>query len=297
MIEIKNLSVKYKSFFALKNINLKFENGEKVGVVGQSGSGKTTLCRVIAGIEKNFIGEVNWVDSKSRIQFIFQDPSSSLNPRMKVFDIVTEPLFINNIKDKNQAKNMFDGVMKEVGLVPEVGNKYPHELSGGQRQRVSIARAIIIKPDVLICDEPISSLDISLAAQILNLIDNIYKRHKFTLIFVSHDISSVYYLTDRIVVLLNGHIVEEGVTEKIIENPLHPYTKLLISSILYIGKKSTSNLKIDKKILDSACPFASQCFYISDICKDYSDVFFSIDNKQRVKCLRYKELIDEKIYS
>ncbi|MCX7905612.1 MAG: ABC transporter ATP-binding protein [Elusimicrobiales bacterium] len=290
MVELKNIKVFYKGVCALNNINLKIEKGIKLGVVGQSGSGKTTLCKILSGIEKNFEGEIIWNYKNNKIQFVFQDPVSSLNPRMKIFDIVTEAAVLNGIKDKHKLFNIFKNVINEVGLSVEVGDKYPHQLSGGQRQRVAIARSIIINPDLIIFDEPISSLDVSLASQILNLIYELHNKYRFTLIFVSHDISSIYYLTDNVVVLLNGEIVEEGPTSKVIEKPVHPYTRLLISSVLFTDKKYSSYILPEKKLVRSLCPFVSRCFYAEDICEKYSGDFFDISYNHRVKCLRYRDL-------
>lgn len=297
MLEIRNLSVVYKRFFALKDINLRIEKGERIGILGQSGSGKTTLSKVIAGIEKDFRGEIIWDSPKRKIQFVFQDSASSLNPRMRIFDIVTESLMIYGVRDRGVLKELFEKTMVEVGLSPDIAFKYPYQLSGGQRQRVSIARALIVEPDLLLCDEPISSLDISLAGQIINLIDEIQKRHGFALIFVSHDISSIYYLTHRAVVLLKGQVVEEGPTQSIIERPLHPYTSLLLSCVLGIEKRMRFEFSQIWKKIESSCPFAERCMYAGDPCKDYRDEFYSYDDGHRVKCVRFREILDEKISS
>lgn len=295
MLKIKNLTVKYKNNYALNSVNLNIEEGESIGIVGESGSGKTTLCRVIAGLNKNFIGEVSW-KKEYKIQFIFQDPYSSINPRMNIFDIVTEPLQVLGYK-KEDCNNLFDSVISEVGLPREIKNKYPHQLSGGQRQRVTIARALISEPDIIICDEPISGLDISLAAQILNLVYDLQKKHNFTLIFVSHDISSVYYLTKRTIVLLNGFIIEEGPTQKLIENPFHPYTKLLISSVLSLDKKDNLFLfeKTSKNYI-SNCPFYLRCPNLDSECVEWSDNFFDIDG-HRVRCVKFRLAKNEKIFN
>lgn len=291
IFEIKNLSVKYRNFYALKDFNLTVKPGEKLGILGQSGSGKTTLCRVIAGIEKKYSGCIVFPSGKKKIQFVFQDPASSLNPRMKIFDIVTEPLVINKTAT-DDIKKIFGRVINEVGLSSDVAFKYPHQVSGGQRQRISIARTLTVKPDILICDEPVSSIDISLSAQILNLISDIHKKYEFTLIFVSHDISSLYYLTDRIVVLLNGQKMEEGYSEKIIEKPYHPYTKLLISSILSVGKKQSLSLDFfnNNEKINSLCPFASRCPYISSECENYFGELFNVGEFHRVSCVRWNRL-------
>ena len=295
MLKIKNLTVKYKGLFALRGLDLEVKESERVGVVGESGSGKTTLCRVIGGIEKNFSGSVLWDKPDKKIQFVFQDAISSLNPRMRIFDIVCEPLRIAGITDKVFLKRVFERTMVEVGLDPNIHMKYPHELSGGERQRVSIARALVVEPDLLICDEPISSLDISLAGQVLNLIDDLQRKFGFALIFVSHDISSVYYLTQKAIVLLRGSVVEEGSTERIIETPLHPYTKLLISSVVSLGRRTSLDFVVKSKVYESRCPFSERCRYICQICEKYEDQFYSYECDHKVKCIRFKEILDEEI--
>ncbi len=288
IVKIRDLSVKYGSLYALKKVSLDIRSGEKLGVLGQSGSGKTTLCKVIAGVEKEYQGEILWMSEKKDIQFIFQDPASSLNPRMRIFDIVVEPLIIRGFK-KN-IRDVFERVMFEVGLNPQLGLKYPHQISGGQRQRVAIARALTTKSKLLICDEPVSGVDISLAAQILNLLYDLQKKYAFGMIFVSHDISFVYYLTERSVVLLNGEVVEYGFTSSIIKKPIHPYTRLLISSILCVGekKKVYSSLKLTNN--KSFCPFSLRCPNVSEICNSYDGRLFMVEDEHYVSCVRYKDL-------
>ncbi|MGC8867462.1 MAG: ABC transporter ATP-binding protein [Elusimicrobiales bacterium] len=288
ILELVNVSVKYGDFYALRNVSINIRRGERIGILGQSGSGKTTLCRVIAQIEKNE-GQVLWRSPKRNIQFVFQDPASSLNPRMRVFDIVTEPLVIKGFK-KNDLGDIFERVMMDVGLNPTLGSKYPHQISGGQRQRVSIARALTLQPDLLICDEPVSGLDVSVAGQVLNLLDDLQKKYGFAMIFVSHDISFVYYLTEKTVVFLKGEITEIGPTSSIIEKPAHPYTKLLISSILSIGTKKRGFFDKKSCEIKSPCPFSYRCPYIWRICSYYNGRLFLVQDAHYVSCVRYKDL-------
>lgn len=289
IIEIKDLSVKYKNFYALKNINLTIKKSEIIGIAGQSGSGKTTLLKTIAAIVKPYSGTITYHPDKKNlnIQYVFQDPTSSLDPRMNISDIITEPLLIKGIKNKKNIDTLLENAITKTGLNTDILKRYPHQLSGGQRQRVAIARAIISKPDILICDEPISSLDISISAQILNLLKDLSNEFKFTMIFVSHDISSIYYLTQKTVILYCGEILELGDTNNIINSPLHPYTKILISSIL-------STKKIDKKIDIVKRNTTSKCIF-SNICPEYIEKCDKFDNnitkidEHYVKCIRAED--------
>lgn len=284
VIKIKNLSVKYKDFYALKNIDLTVEKGQSVGILGQSGSGKTTLCKIISGIEKPSEGEVYIKKTENaKLQFVFQDPSSSLNPRMKIKEIVTEPLQVSGEKNKSVIDNKYEEIIKKVGLLPDIKNKYPHQLSGGQKQRVAIARAIITDPEILICDEPVSSLDISVSAQILNLLKDLHSEKKFTMIFVSHDISSIYYLCNKTIILFQGNMMEWGDTSDIINNPAHPYTSILISSILSIEREK-KDLKIKERETVSKCLFSRFCFKYNSTCDNYDNDIIKLNDRHFYKC-------------
>ncbi|MEF3280775.1 MAG: ATP-binding cassette domain-containing protein [Elusimicrobiota bacterium] len=288
ILEIKDLSVKYKNFFALKNISFDIEKGDALGIAGQSGSGKTTLCKAIAQVEKATKGEIKFNTNENsptiHIQYIFQDPASSLNPRMKIKDIVLEPLLLQKPKDKKNLDKLFTETILKVGLSYDLAHKYPHQLSGGQKQRVAIARAIITKPDLLICDEPISSLDISISAQILNLLKDLLKEYKFTLIFVSHDISSIYYLTNKVIILYKGEMLEWGDTQAVITKPAHPYTKLLISSILSTDKKN-EKISIVEREVNSACVFSNICIEFSEACLKFDGKVSSAGKNHYYKCI------------
>lgn len=284
LIEIKNLSVKYKNFYALKNINFDIEAGDIVGIAGQSGSGKTTLLKAISNIEKEYEGEIK-LNIKKPVQFVFQDPSSSLDPRMRIYEIVGESLFIKGRKKDEEAISEITKILQKVGLNSDILFKYPFEISGGQKQRVAIARAIITEPELLICDEPISSLDISISAQILNLLKDLSDEYKFTLIFVSHDISSIYYLTKKVIILYRGEMMEWGDTQKIINKPSHPYTKLLISSILSTEKNPEDmEIEIKERETSSKCAFSSLCPIIKDECIDFNDEVKKIEEDHYIRC-------------
>lgn len=255
VIKITDLSRTYKrgrsSLFgkptevhALQKANFTVLPGERLGVVGESGSGKSTLLRILAGLDQPTSGsavvagnevagapESQLVQLRQELQIVFQDPMGSLNPRMKVLDIVTEPLLVPG-RTENAAKRrkMAEEMLEAVGLGPETLERYPHQFSGGQRQRISIARALICRPRVLVADEPVSALDVSVRAQVLNLLADLVDAYQLTLVFVSHDLAVVRYLCDKVVVMQSGVIVEAGDTESVYTNPQHPYTAKLVAS-------------------------------------------------------------------
>ncbi|MCQ2557614.1 MAG: ATP-binding cassette domain-containing protein [Oscillospiraceae bacterium] len=250
LLDVKDLHVTFgkgkKAFEAVKGVDFQVFKGETFGIVGESGSGKTTIGRAIMRIHPTSGGEILYkgeringkisrqLDRKviQEIQMIFQDPMASLNERAKVDYIVSEGLV--NIKKGLSRKERQDKVMQalsDVGLLPEFASRFPHEFSGGQRQRIGIARALIMEPELIIADEPISALDVSIRAQVLNLLADLQKEKGITYIFIAHDLSVMRYFTDRIAVVHLGKIVELGNTEEIITNARHPYTKALISAI------------------------------------------------------------------
>lgn len=242
MIKIKNLTKKFGENIVLDNINLEIKKGEILSLVGESGSGKTTLSKILIGIEKPTAGEVTfkgkdifkfskeeWLNFRKKSQYIFQDPYSSLNPRLKIGISIKEPLLIHDeIKDKK--KRVFQ-VMEECGLKKDFYNHYPHQLSGGQRQRAVIARALSINPEFVIADEPVSSLDVSVQAQILNLIKKLHRKYKMTILFITHDFSVVRFIADRVAVMKKGKIVEVKDADLLFKNPEHEYTKNLLKAV------------------------------------------------------------------
>jgi oligopeptide transport system ATP-binding protein len=249
LMDVKNIKIAFGSgknqFVAVNNVSFQIYKGETFGIVGESGSGKTTIGRAIMRIHPTTEGEIRYkgeqINGKiskkldkeitGNIQMIFQDPIASLNERAKVSYIVSEGLMNLDKISNEERKKRVEKALKEVGLLPEFANRFPHEFSGGQRQRIGIARALIMEPEFIIADEPISALDVSIRAQVLNLLDRLQKEKGLTYLFVAHDLSVMRFITNRIAVIHEGVIVEQAETDELFSNPLHPYTKALLSAI------------------------------------------------------------------
>lgn len=244
---------------AIDNVSLTINEGETLGLVGESGSGKTTLGRSILQLETIDEGNIIF-DGQSfsdvskdekrkmlqRMQIIFQDPYSSLNPRMTALEQVLEPLLLQF--EKKEALLKSEAILKKVGFTEEMFQKYPKEFSGGQRQRIGIARAVVVNPSFILCDEPISALDVSIQAQVINLLIELQKELKLTYLFISHDLSMVRYISDRIAVMYLGRIVEMGPSETIFENPQHEYTKRLLQAIPIADPKLARKAQAEKEV-------------------------------------------------
>ncbi|WP_422388905.1 ATP-binding cassette domain-containing protein [Helicovermis profundi] len=250
LLEVKNLRVEFGSkknkFVAVNDVSFNVYKGETFGLVGESGSGKTTIGRAIMRINEAAKGEIifkkNKINGKiskeldkeitEKIQMIFQDPMASLNERAKVDYIVSEGLYnLKKFKNEDDRKAKVERALMDVGLLPEFANRFPHEFSGGQRQRIGIARVLVMEPELIVADEPISALDVSIRAQVLNILSKLQREKQLTYIFVAHNLSVVRFITDRIAVIHKGKIVELAESERLFENPLHPYTRALISAI------------------------------------------------------------------
>lgn len=250
LVEIKDLEISFgegkKKFVAVKNANFFINKGETFSLVGESGSGKTTIGRAIIGLNETSAGDILYngrrINGKktraeqneliSKIQMIFQDPAASLNERATVDYIISEGLYnFKLFKDEADRKKKVTDMMAEVGLLAEHLTRYPHEFSGGQRQRIGIARALVMEPEFIIADEPISALDVSVRAQVLNLLKKIQKEKGLTYLFIAHDLSVVRFISDRIAVIHKGVIVEVAETEELFRNPIHPYTQSLLSAV------------------------------------------------------------------
>ena len=250
LVEVKDLEISFgegkKKFVAVKNANFFINRGETFSLVGESGSGKTTIGRAIIGLNETSKGEI-FFDGKQingkksrkesseiirKIQMIFQDPAASLNERATVDYIISEGLYNYHLFENEEERiQKVKNIIHEVGLLSEHLTRYPHEFSGGQRQRIGIARALVMKPDFVIADEPISALDVSVRAQVLNLLKKFQKELGLTYLFIAHDLSVVRFISDRIAVIYKGVIVEVAETEELFNNPIHPYTKSLLSAV------------------------------------------------------------------
>ncbi|WP_339262587.1 ATP-binding cassette domain-containing protein [Lysinibacillus sp. FSL K6-3209] len=250
LIEVKNLNIVFgkgkHKFVAIDDVSFHIYKGETFGLVGESGSGKTTIGRAIMRINevtsgqilyhgKNINGKISKDWDKQitqKIQMIFQDPMASLNERAKVDYIISEGLInTKNFKDEAERQQKVQNALLNVGLLPEFASRFPHEFSGGQRQRIGIARALVMEPEFIIADEPISALDVSIRAQVLNLLSTIQQQNNLTYLFIAHDLSIVRFITDRTAVIYKGKIVELAETEKLFSNPIHPYTRALLSAV------------------------------------------------------------------
>jgi oligopeptide/dipeptide ABC transporter ATP-binding protein len=299
ILTLKNLRKYYdppKQFFgrkkrlpmrALDGINLTIQKRQKLGIVGESGCGKSTLAKTILRLEEPTSGEVHLlgqditsiasaelISIRKNIQIIFQDPYSSLNPRMRIEQIIAEPLEIHTDLTAEEINERVVSLLSSVGLTADYLSRFPHELSGGQRQRVGIARALILKPKIIIADEPVSALDVSVQAQLLNLLSDLHKEYELALLLISHDISVVQHVCDTIAVMYLGEIVEIGPADALIQTPKHPYTQALVSAV---PRGAFSNNQKKNKIVlkgdvptasspPSGCRFHTRCIFAKDQC-------------------------------
>ena len=319
LIEVKNLKkyfdisvgmFKSKSLKAVDDVSFTIQKGETLGLVGESGCGKTTVGRTILHLYKPTGGEV-WYNGKKietkndvnefrkKATMVFQDPYSSLNPRMTVEDIIGEPLDVHQLyKTKEERRERILDLMGKVGLNSEHAARYAHEFSGGQRQRIGIARSLAVNPDFIICDEPVSALDVSIQAQVINMFDELQEELGLTYLFIAHDLLVVRHISDRIAVMYLGQMVELADSDEIYNRPLHPYSKSLLSAVPVPDPKiARANKRIVLKgdipsPLDapSGCPFHTRCAYATDICSQTMPPFEEIEAGHFIACHRAKEI-------
>lgn len=314
LLEIKNLKKYYKgasSLFkskesvvkAVDDVSFTIEKGETFGLVGESGSGKSTIGRSVLRLDSITNGEVlyNGVnihklskkevrDLRPKLQFIFQDPYSSLNPRIRIGDAIGEALLDHGLVEKSEVRNKVLEILEICGIPSYLIDRYPHEFSGGQRQRIGIARAIILNPDFIVADEPVSALDVSIQAQIINLFSDLQKERNITFLFISHDLSVVEHLCSKIGVLYLGTMMELGTRDQIYDNPLHPYTKALLSAV----PVPDPTLKRERVILKGdipnpanppkGCKFHTRCPFAIDKCKVEVPLFKEVEPQHFVAC-------------
>lgn len=320
LLSVKNLSKDFPikaGFFnkeigavhAVNNITFDINRGETLGLVGESGCGKTTAGRCILGLIKPTSGEVifdginlSTKDKKQqknlrkRMQIVFQNPYSSLNPRMKIQEILTEPFIVHKEGSKESIKQRIKELADMTGLSTDSLRRYPHEFSGGQRQRIVIARALALNPAFIVADEPVSALDVSIQAQIINLLETLKKELGLTYLFISHDLSIVKYVSTKVAVMYLGEIIEFGTCEELYKNPKHPYTQILLSSNPIANPKAdTSGRIILKGDLPSpsnppsGCKFHTRCPYVMEICKIEPPPSYEISETHNAKCYLLKE--------
>jgi peptide/nickel transport system ATP-binding protein len=325
LLEVKDLKKFFpirKGFFksvagyvkAVDGVNFFIREGETMGLVGESGCGKTTTGRVLLRAYEPTGGEV-WFKDKSlgrvnvpdldkqemksirqNMQMIFQDPYSSLNPRMTLLQIVGEPLLVNGVAKGSELRDRVADLLRVVGLRPEYMIRYPHAFSGGQRQRIGVARALALNPQLIVCDEPVSALDVSVQAQVLNLLQDLQSEFDLTYLFVAHDLSVVEHISDHVSVMYVGKLVEMSETEELFGNPLHPYTEALMSAV----PKPDPRYQAERIILEgdvadpantpSGCYFHPRCRYAVDMCSQEEPLLRELKTDHFVACHRAEEL-------
>lgn len=319
VIEVKDLDVVYESktnvfgnvkrIYALNDVSLNVKRGEILAIAGESGCGKSTLAKTLMRLIEpskgeillegqnicSFKGKAQQKDFYKKLQMIFQNPYASLNPKMKIGEILQEPLLINTNFSKVKIQALVDDVIGKVGLDNSCLNLYPHEFSGGQRQRIAIARALILEPEIIIADEPVSALDVSIQAQIINLLKQLKDDFNLTFIFISHDLGVIRHISDRIAIMYLGEIVEIGKTEDIFIDPKHPYTKALLSAVPELTtNKKKEHIKLIGELpspenLPSGCKFHTRCPFAMDVCKQSHPAEFKFAGNHSCKCFLYSD--------
>ncbi len=316
LIEIKNLckyfpAGKKRTLKAVDNVSLTIAKGETLGLVGESGCGKTTCGRTVLKLYPPTSGQIFFdgedvshikgkglLNFKKRAQMIFQDPYSSLDPRMTIAEIISEGMTVHNHLSNQEKQEKVNELLGKVGLTEDYANRFAHELSGGQRQRIGIARALAVEPEFIVCDEPISALDVSIQAQIINLLIKLQKENHLTYLFISHDLSVVRHISDRVGIMYLGSMVELGSSQAIFGQPLHPYTKALISAIPEAdpdSEKTRKRIPLEGEVpspIDppSGCKFRPRCAYATDKCAQEIPTWEEAAPGHFVACHHWREV-------
>jgi peptide/nickel transport system ATP-binding protein len=326
LLEVKDLKKHFpirRGFFtsrtvgyvkAVDGVSFYIREGETLGLVGESGCGKTTTGRLILRAYDPTAGDIWFTDRnlgrvnvpaldkqhlkqlRQNMQLIFQDPYSSLNPRMTLLEIVGEPLYVNKVAQGSEMKDQVAELLRVVGLRPEYMSRYPHAFSGGQRQRIGVARALALNPQLVVCDEPVSALDVSVQAQILNLLQDLQQKFGLTYLFISHDLSVVEHISDRVAVMYVGKLVESATTTELFINPRHPYTEALLSAVPKPDPRiRTEPIVLPGEVADpanppSGCYFHPRCQYQKDYCATEEPALREIAPEHFVSCHRAEEL-------
>lgn len=318
LFEISNLYLQYNSrkgvsgreekVNALNGIDLNIKRGEILAIAGESGCGKSTLAKALIRLVKPQRGIIKFEGQdlagisseamkafRQKVQMVFQNPYASLNPKMKIYEILEEPLVINTSYPKDKRQEVILEKISQVGLDKDCLEKYPHEFSGGQRQRIAIARALLLEPVCIVADEPVSALDVSIQAQIINLLKDLKEKYNLTIIFISHDLRVIKYLSDRVAVMYLGEIVELAPSKELFSNPKHPYTKALLNAIPSFEKKKIAEDLLLKGDLPSVtnlpkgCLFHTRCPQVMEICRTNHPI---LEGKDCVRCWLYNRLTD-----
>lgn len=306
---------------AVDDVSFTVQKGETVGVIGESGCGKTTLGRCVSYLYERTDGDIivrsgdsefrldnlergNNSDFRKIVQVIFQDPFSSLNPRMSVLRSVGEPLLVNGIATGKELEERVADIVQKVGLDVRHLQRFPHSFSGGQRQRICIARALVINPQLVVADEPVSALDVSIQAQMLNLLKDLQQEFGLSYLFISHSMSVIRYMSDRILVMYAGKIVESGSRDDLLSQPLHPYTEMLLKAVPKVTKRQGLRLQ-EATIgeppnlleLPKGCVFHPRCPYAKDICRQERPELRTVDGDRQVSCHLAEELTLEGVFN
>jgi oligopeptide transport system ATP-binding protein len=297
---------------AVENLQLEVMHGRTVGLVGESGCGKSTAGRLLLRLIEPDAGEIEFEGAQLRqasgaelrrlrrdMQLIFQDPYASLNPRMTIHEIIEEALIVHDLGNRSERHDRIMEILRAVGLRPEMADRYPHEFSGGQRQRIGIARALVLEPKLIIADEPLSALDVSVQASVMNLMQDIQERFGLSFVLIAHDLAAVEHLSDTVCVMYLGRIVETAPADELYADPKHPYTQMLMASVPSLDPRAPRNWSRVQGEIPSpmnpppGCPFHTRCPHVMDVCSRKIPALQALPGGRRVACHLYGETEDQ----